>query len=165
MFEDLLYTLELTIKQKITNLELKYFQFFLEMTDVHPKHVIIIEKYLFYFVAPRDHFKASKKIGKLRRTIKNYKVIIIRQERTIIKLLFGVFPDLYVHDVKPDFNNITGEVRMQVYFTSFEERKIAVGSKGDYIKAVNELFQRHIIPIKVSCELVDEHVFEERLLT
>lgn len=44
---------------------------------------------------------------------------------------------------------------MYVYFLSFEDRGIAVGRRGDYIKAINEIFKKYVIfenaevPIKI----------------
>ena len=76
--------------------------------------------------------------------------------------MFGFFPDPYIHDLKIERNPTTGSREIVVGFLSFEERGIAIGCKGDYIKAVNEIFENYVIfenqnalPIKIRCEVFD----------
>ena len=87
-------------------------------------------------------------------------VILIRAENNLIKLLFGFFPDPYIHDIKIEINEKKIKT-ITICFISFEERGIAIGRSGDYIKAVNEIFEKYIvlekkeIPFsKIKCELV-----------
>ena len=48
---------------------------------------------------------------------------------------------------------------VNVLFLTYEERGIAIGSRGDYIKAVNQIFKHfiefetHSKPINIKCEV------------
>ncbi|MHA1438326.1 MAG: hypothetical protein ACTSPD_12185 [Promethearchaeota archaeon] len=82
-----------------------------------------------------------------------------------MKLLFRFFPDLYIHDIFLEKDDNTGENILYICFLSYEERGIAVGKNGDYIKAVNKIFSKYIafkgpfsskiyqLPIRIKCVL------------
>lgn len=84
------------------------------------------------------------------------KVLLIRAENSITKLILGFFPDIYIHDIKLEIDDRTGDMIMHVYFLSFEERIIAIGRGGTYIKAVNEIFDKYIIHVKIKYEIKQE---------
>jgi len=108
-------------------------------------------------VKNQDYFKAKLHLGSFRRNLGS-KVLIIRAEKTLIRLLFGFFPDLYIHDIVSRINKYTGTINVTIYFISFEERGIAIGRNGEYIKAVNNIFEKYITfekdidSIKIKCE-------------
>jgi len=72
----------------------------------------------------------------------------------------NLFPDLYIHDIKVECDLYSNMRIVYVYFLSFEERGIAVGRRGDYIKAINAIFKKYVkfekaeVPIKIKCELI-----------
>jgi len=78
----------------------------------------------------------------MRRKLNN-KVIIIRAEKTLIKLILGFFPDTYVHEITLD-KDCTGKIFVNLHFIFYEDRGIAIGRGGEYIKLVNEIFKKDI---------------------
>jgi hypothetical protein len=171
------FNLELKYDRKYTNKELLFFRYFYKITKVYAEHIIIIRetfdikddydqraldklpvKFIFFFVKGSDFFKAKYHLGSLRRNLGS-KVLIIRAEKKLINLLFGFFPDPYIHDIQFRVNKNTKKIEATIFFLSFEERGIAVGRNGEYIKAVNKIFERFIHfedksnSIKIKCEL------------
>jgi hypothetical protein len=145
------------IKKKYSNKELIFLQYFYEKTKIYPENVIITEHFIFFFVRGRDYFKARLFRDTFRKNLER-KILIIRAEKVLIKLLFGFFPDPYIHDLKLVINKKSGLKTVMVYFLSFKDRGIAIGRKGEYIKAINEIFEKFVIledvetPIKIKCE-------------
>lgn len=158
--EKIFFLEKLKIKKKYTNTELKLYQYFYEKTKkIYPENVIVINNFIFFFVANEYYFKVKLFLYSLRKEL-NKKVLIIRAENTLINLLFGFFPDIYIHDVKLKIDKDTGLKHILVYFLSFEERAIAIGCNGEYIKAVNYIFDNYVIfknydhPIRIKCKLI-----------
>ncbi|MFX1385184.1 MAG: hypothetical protein ACFFBP_22420 [Promethearchaeota archaeon] len=106
------------------------------------------------------YFKAYRNLKYIRRQINDRKILIVRSENTLIKLLIGFFPDLYIHDIAIEMNIFTGKRHIVVGVLSYEERAIAIGCNGDYIKAVNHLLENFVIfgnndtPTKIECKVV-----------
>ncbi len=102
----------------------------------------------------------------MRKDLKKKKVLIIRNEKKLIKLLFSFFPDIYIHDIQIYYNTSPKELKAIILFLTFEERGIAIGKNGNYIKAVNKIFQNNIIlqnnkiSIKIKCDLL--YLYEDR---
>ena len=156
---DSLFSLRVSMKKRFTNDELKYYRYFYQKVNVKPENIIIVGNFVFFFVKGSDFFKVKSHLGSLRRNLGS-KVLIIRAEKTLITLLFSFFPDLYIHDIVSNMNKYTGNINITIYFISFEERGIAIGRNGEYIKAVNEIFKNYITfekniesdSIKIKCE-------------
>lgn len=146
-------------KKRYSNRELIFLQYFYEKTKIYPENIIITEHFIFFFVRGRDYFKARLYRGSFRKSLER-KILIIRAERILIKLLFGFFPDPYIHDLKLEINKKSGSKTVTVYFLSFKDRGIAIGRRGEYIKAINEIFEKfvlldgEVIPIKIRCEFI-----------
>ena len=86
--------------------------------------------------------------------------MIINSESTLLRLLFSLFPDTYIHDIIVNINeNETRVITIIFYF--YEDRGIAVGRKGGYIKIINQMFDNFIIlekndmPLKIKCEIAN----------
>ena len=62
MIEDLFYTYELRILKKYCNEELKLHQYFLQKTNIIPENIIIIEKFLFFFMRLQVHLSHACKL-------------------------------------------------------------------------------------------------------
>ena len=162
--DDLFLSQKLKIKRKYSNKELYLHQYFQKKTKIHPESVFIYKNsYIFFFVKNEEYFKAKLSLRSLRRELQDKKVLVIRAEQTLIKLLFSFFPDTYIHDILLNFNDKNNEKIISVNFLSFEERGIAVGRNGDYIKSVNEIFQKYVnfresfyddFKIKIQCEYI-----------
>ena len=147
------------IKKKYSNTEFNLHQYFYKKTKLHPENIIIINQFIFFFIKNEDYFKAKLFLNSIRKQLEK-KILLIRAENNLIKLLFGFFPDPYIHDIKIEINEKKIKT-ITICFISFEERGIAIGRSGDYIKAVNEIFEKYIIfekkeiPFsKIKCELV-----------
>jgi hypothetical protein len=153
MIEDLFYSMELNIKKKFSNLELNLYRLFHKKISIHPITIIVQRSFLFFFVKNEDYFKAKSRIKYIRYYLPSKKLLVIRLEKTIAKMVFGFFPDVYIHNLDLEIDNNTGDIIITVVLLTYEDRLIAVGAKGNYIKAVNEIFEKYIYPVKIKCEV------------
>ena len=157
--DDLIFYQLLSIVKKFSNFELKLFRYFYNKTSgIYPELIIIIDKFIFFFVKSEKYFISKNYIDSIRRDLAPKKVLIIRAERILINLIFSLFPDVYIHDVKIEKNNRRDQKEISLYFLVREERGIAIGRNGDYIKAVNKLFKQYVIfenkhaPLIIKCK-------------
>jgi len=159
ILDDLIYYQQLKFRRLYTNEELRLYQYFVEKTGIKPKNVILINQFVYFFVDNRKYFKAKIQINSIRRELISKKILIIRSETTLIRLLFSLFQDLYIHDIRIEMNIYTGKREISIYFLSYKDRGIAIGRNGEYIKTVNEFFERFVIfdynrvPIKIKCDV------------
>ena len=162
MFIDniLLYQ-KLDMKKKFSNKELILFHFFNDITKIFPNNIIIIKDIVFFFLDTEKYFEANMKLPYLRKKLKHRRIVLVREENILVNLIFGFFPDPYIHKLRIERNIYTGKIEIIVGFLSYEERGIAVGCNGDYIKAVNKIFDTQIkfaeyqgFPLRIKCEVV-----------
>ena len=158
ILDDLVFYQTLSFIRKYSNFELKLFDFFYNRTKIYPRNIIIINNFVFYFVENEHYFEAKSYLSSMRYKLSK-KIALIRSEDTLINLVLSFFPDIYIHDIRVEFNIFSGKREITVNFLTFEERGIAVGRNGDYIKAVNELLEKYVIfqnnetPLKISCKV------------
>ncbi len=157
--DDLIFYQLLSFKKKYSNFELKLCEYFFEKTKgTYPEFVVVIRQFIFFFVKRQHYFCSKVHLDSMRREIGNRKIIIIRIEKTLINMLFSFFPDLNIENIKIEFDNQSKNREISVYFLFFQERGIAIGRNGDYIRAVNEIFENFVIfenqsaPLKVKCK-------------
>jgi len=162
ILDDLILYQELAFIKKYTNYELKLREYFYEKTQgIYPEFIVVIKQLIFFFVKKKDYFKAKMRLDSMRRELSNRKIIIIRIERNLINMLFSFFPDLNIDTVKIELDYVSGKREISVYFLFFKERGIAIGRNGEYIRAVNEIFEKHVVfgnrssPIKLKCKFKD----------
>jgi len=165
LIEDYLFLWQLiNIKKKFSNRELKLTKFFFNTTNIFPVNVIVREKYIFFFVNNQDFFLAKNFIYKLRKLLQNKKVLIIREELSLGRLLFSLFQDTYIHDIQLDHTGGSSKKIMKIMFLVDRDRAIAIGNDGNYIKTINFMFEYYIdfkyydnkvikIPLEIRCEL------------
>ncbi|MFX1340186.1 MAG: hypothetical protein ACFFDK_16365 [Promethearchaeota archaeon] len=153
-------TQKIKIKKKFSKDEFDFYHFFLEITDVHPDNVIFMPPYVFFFAENENYYKGKRKLKTVRKLLANKKVMIIKTEPTLIRLLFSLFPDTYIHDILLDIKeNGTKQITIEFYF--YEDRAIAVGRKGTYIKTINRIFNECIYlenkctPIEIRCHSIN----------
>ena len=158
---NLLFYQKLLVKKIFSNEELLLYHFFHEITKRPPQNVIIVKEFVFFFLKNEDYFKAKTKLPYLRKKFQHRKIVIVREEEVLINLVYGFFPDPYIHTVSIERNIYTGKTKIVVGFLSYEERGIAIGCNGNYIKAVNEIFERYVIfvnhygnQVKIKCDVV-----------
>ena len=153
--EKLFLNQRVTINKIYYNEHVTLYNFFCDETKLYPESILIRRGYVFFFVKTTEYFK-SKKFLKPMRAKSNNKVIIIRAEKTLIKLILGFFPDTYVHEITLDTDR-TGKVIVNLHYIFYEDRGIAIGRGGEYIKLVNEIFKKDV-------ELEYDYDFEIRCI-
>jgi len=160
--ENFFFSQVIHIRKKFLNIELKFTQLFFEKTNIFPVSVILIDKFVFFFVKSEDCLMAKSHLKKLRHILKNRKILVIRAETTLIKLIFSFFDDIYIHNIQKNENPRRNII--DVLFLSNKDRAVAVGKKGKYIKTVNYLFKNYIsfknpvnksgsIPLELRCSI------------
>ncbi len=159
--DELIFYQLLLFVNKYSNFELQLRQYFYNKTGgIYPVLIIVIDKFIFFFVKSEKYFNSKIYLDSIRRDLAYKKVLIIRFETILINLLFSFFPDVYIHDIKIDFNKNSCKKEISIYFFFIKERGIAIGRNGDYIKAVNQLFENYIIfenkhvPLAVKCKII-----------
>ena len=158
--DNLLFYQKIKVKKKFSNKELLLFHFFHEITKIFPQNVITINEFIFFFLKNDNYFNAKSKLPYLRKKF-HRKIVIVREEDVLVNLVYGFFPDPYIHTVRIERNVNTGITDVKVGVLSYEERGIAIGSKGNYIKAVNKIFEGYVIfvnnigfPVRIKCDVV-----------
>ncbi len=159
--DDLIFYRLLSFIKKFSNLELKLLNYFYKKTNgIYSESIIIIDQFIFFFVKSENYFTSKQYLNAIRRELVNKKILIIRIEKIFINLLFSFFPDVYIHDIKIDINSKSYRKEIAIYFLIAEERGIAIGRNGDYIKIVNKIFKNYIIfenndsPLEVKCKFI-----------
>ena len=166
ILDDLILYQQLTIKpSKYTNYTLKLHNYFYRKTEIDPSFIIIIRieniDFFFFFVNRDKYFQAKTYLNSMRREFRNKKILIIMVDNILINLLFNLFPDLCIDDITLEINNIKGKYEVFISFLKgLNTYHIAVGQKGVYIKAINELFDKHInfsnnTPLTIKCRKTD----------
>jgi len=157
----MLFYQKLIIKKIFSNQELLLFHLFNKITEVFPQNVIIINDFVFFFLKNENYFKAKTKLPYLRNKFQHRKILIVREEDVLVNLVYGFFPDPYIHTIIIERNIYTGKTNVMVGFLSYEERGIAIGCNGNYIKAVNEIFERYVFfvnskgfQVRIKCDVV-----------
>ena len=157
--DDLIFYQLLTFVRKYRNYELKLRNYFYSRTEgIYPDFIVVVNQYIFFFVKKENYFNSKKHLDSMRREISQRKILIIRIERILVNLLFSFFPDLNIDTIKIEFNSKSGLREISIYFLFQNERGIAIGRNGEYIKAVNEIFKKYVIfenkntPLQVKCK-------------
>jgi hypothetical protein len=160
--DDMLFYQKLSIIKKFSNKELLLFHFFYDSTKIFPRNIIIVKDIVFFFLDNENYFEAKSILPYLRKKFQSRRIVLVREEGVLVNLVFGFFPDPYIHSIRIDRNNHTGQIIIIVGFLSYEERGIAVGCNGDYIKAINRIFESYVkfadyqgFQVKIRCEVVN----------
>ena len=99
----------------------------------------------------------QKFLPKFRRNIKHRKVLFIYVEDVLANLIYRFFPDPFIFDLIVSNNKNIPEICIVVL--SFEDRGIAIGCHGDYIKTVNIIFENYITFkenfVKINCKVIN----------
>ncbi len=157
--DDLILYQLLSFIKIYSNFELKLREYFAQKTEgIYPEFIVVINQYIFFFVKKKYYLSAQMHLSAMRRQISKRKIIIIRIEKILINLLFSFFPDLNIDDIIIEDDNLSGRKEISVYFLFFKERGIAIGRNGEYIRAVNYIFENYVVfeynntPLKVNCK-------------
>jgi hypothetical protein len=159
IIDDLYFYQILSFVRKYSNFELKLNHYFYTKTKgIFPEFIVVINKFIFFFVKKDRYFSSKIYLDSMRREIAPKKVLIIRTDNIFINLLFSFFPDLYIHDIRIECDESSGEREISLYFLNYRDRGIAIGRKGEYIKCLNLLCQKYIIlenkitPLEIKCK-------------
>ncbi len=167
ILDDLILYQQLTLKpSKYSNYELKLYNYFYDKTQINPSYIILIKiegiDFIFFFVQQNTYFQAKTFLNSIRNNIKHKKVMIIRFDNILINLIFNLFPDLCIDDIEIEINKVKGKYEVSICFLrELNIYHIAVGERGCYIKAVNELMDKHInfnncyTPLTIKCRATD----------
>jgi len=143
--DDLIFYQLLSYNKKYSNFEIKLHNYFHTKTGgIYPDFIIIIKQFIFFFVKNELYFTSKRYLDSMRRGIKERKLVIIRDESVLVNLLISLFPDVYIHNIALELDEISNQREISLYFLTFKERGIAIGRGGEYIKSINELFKRFI---------------------
>ncbi len=133
-----------SFKRKFHNEELQFLLYFFKVTRLHPINIIIRNRFLFFIVKNEDYFNAKRFLKNIRQQLKNFKVLIVREELTLLKLIFSFFQDTYIHDIKLERRFSPEELVITLFFIFDKDRGIAVGNNGFYIKTINYIFNNYV---------------------
>jgi len=162
IIDDLYFYQLCAFVRKYSNDELKLNKYFYNKTNgIFPECIVVIDKFIFFFVRKDRYFTSKTYLDSIRREISPKKVLIIRAEQVLINLLFSFFPDLYIHDIKIEVDDTTGKREISLYFLTYKDRGIAIGRRGEYIKTVNKLCQKYVFlerkitPLEMKCKILN----------
>jgi len=145
ILEDLIFYQIISLERKFSNYEIKLSEYFFDKFNVYPKCVIVINPFIF-FIIDKDlitYYRVKKHLYFLRKQL-GKKIAIIREQYTLIHLLFSFFPDTFIYDINIEAPKISKDKLISIKLLSYEDRGIAIGRNGEYIKAVNQLLKKHI---------------------
>ncbi|MFX0039856.1 MAG: hypothetical protein ACFFCY_01260 [Promethearchaeota archaeon] len=163
ILDDLILYQQIAIKpSKYSNYELKLHSYFYDKTQIDPSYIILIKieqiDFIFFFIRQDKYFQATTYLNSIRHNISSKKVMIIRFDNILINLIFNLFPDLCIDDIEIEINKVKGKYEISICFLrELNIYHIAVGERGCYIKAINELMDKHIIfdnshtPLTIKC--------------
>ncbi len=157
------------IKAKHTNLEISLYRYFWHKTRIKPKRIIVMDDFVFFFVSNQEYFDAILYKNVLRDDLKK-KIAIIRFENNLIKQIFALFPDVYIHDIKLlGIDGYNGKHVVLLKFIFQNDRLVAIGKNGEYIKKVDKLLEKNIscaiynVPIKLWLPKIGYDFLKKRL--
>ncbi|TFF88241.1 MAG: hypothetical protein EU550_01670 [Promethearchaeota archaeon] len=153
LVKDPILQMRVNFKKKFTNLEIDLGNLFFEMSEVLPSNIINLSNYYLFFVPNELYFEAKNHLKKLKRMIKNKKVVLVRDTPSLQNLLMSFFPDVYIHDLNVENSENEDKITIIIVVLTSEELAIAIGENGSYIKLVNKVLQKYIKSIEVKCEL------------
>ncbi len=165
ILDDLIFYQLLYFLKRYSNFELKLHNYFYNKTNIYPTYINTIKiedlEYIFFFIKKESYFEARTYLKSIRKDLKNKKITIIRADNILLNLIYNLFPDLCIYDIKIELNYLSGFYEISVLFLKdLNSYYIAVGRRGSYIKAINALFENYIIfkksdiPIKIKCKVV-----------
>jgi hypothetical protein len=151
---------DVKVMKKFSNEEIKFYLFFYSETYIFPEFIIHRAPFLFFFVKNEEYFEAKRHLKNIRSKIHHKKVMIIRNETNLLRLLFSFFPDTYIHDIILGVK-ANNRKEVKILFLFYEDRGIAIGKNGCYINIINEIFNKFImvegydLPINIKCDSID----------
>ncbi|TFG17480.1 MAG: hypothetical protein EU531_03155 [Promethearchaeota archaeon] len=148
-----------SFKKKFHNEELCYLGYFFKLTQIEPVNIIIQDNFVFFLVKSEEYHIAKAFLKRIRRQLKHYKVLVIREEMTLLRMIFSFFPDTYIHDIQLVRDLISKNIVITLFFILDLDRSIAVGNKGRYINIINYIFNNALnfplnskSKIKIQCK-------------
>jgi len=150
----LFFSQKVKVLCKFTNKELFLYNFFSEITKIYPENIIVNDNFIFFFINIKDYIKARRFLKRIRYRLSEKKVLIIQNLKDLKGIIYAFFPDIFICEMKLEFHKKTGKPRIIIYFSTFRERGIAIGKGGSYIKVINKIFEKYIIPVEIICKVL-----------
>ena len=154
--EALFFNQKVRFRNIIRNEELKYMKFFRYKTSIFCENIILYDNYVFFFVKPQNYRKANRLLSHLRASLPGKKILIIKNECRLLDLIYAFFPNTKIQKLELDLKKKTGDIELFIFFERYKERGIAIGKEGNFIKIINEVFDKYIYPVKISCLYIPE---------
>ena len=158
---DVIFSQIVSFKKKFQNEELQLFSYFFKITHKIPTSIIIRDKFIFFLVKNEDYIIARAYLERIRNRLKSNKVLVIREEITLLRQIFSFFPDTYIHDIELNRDLMTKKMIITLFFIFDLDRGIAVGNKGCYINTINFIFNNAVnyqlnskFIIKIQCKKI-----------
>jgi predicted RNA-binding protein YlqC (UPF0109 family) len=142
--ENTLASKRVKIAKRFSNQELKYLNYFYRKTHIFPENIIISHRFIFFFIKNQDYFSVLNYIPDIRKELPRYKVLVVRNETNLLKLSLSLFPDIYIHDVRMKIDRKRKKFKLSLYTLNYNDRGIAIGKKGNYIKTVNDVLDTYV---------------------
>ncbi len=135
------------IKRKFTNKEITLSKKFASYAKVQPDNIIFIEPYIFFFLEPDKYYKTKYFIQTLKKELgKKIRLVKFRNKRdTLLDLITSLFPEIFINDYGYYFDSNNQMDVIVVETLTLQERGIAIGRNGEYIKAINALLTNHAL--------------------
>ncbi|TFF98472.1 MAG: hypothetical protein EU547_01350 [Promethearchaeota archaeon] len=159
--ENILASKNVKIAKRFSNDELKYMNYFYKKTQEFPENIIIYNRFIFFFIKDQVYFSILKYIPELRKELSAFKLLIIRDETNLLKLCLSFFPDIYIHDIKLKIERRRNRILISLYTLDYNDRGIAIGKRGNYIKTVNDVLKNYVevqevsLPIEIEVIIVN----------
>jgi len=129
---------KVNVKKHFSNRELLLYDHFYETTKIYPKNLIVLQNFVFFFVDGENYFEAKRFLHILQKFMVNNVILIIRNEETLIKMLYNLFPDSYVHDISL---RLSKKIVVSIHILSLFQTKASIRYWNLYFKVVNQLFE------------------------
>lgn len=141
---DVIFSQIVSFKKKFQNEELRLLSYFFKITHKLPTNIIIQDNFIFFLVKNEDYVIARTYLERIRNRLKHYKVLVIREELTLLRQIFSFFPDTYIHDIELNRDLMTKKMMITLFFIFDLDRGIAVGNNGCYINTINFIFNNAV---------------------
>lgn len=150
-----------SVKKKYRKEELLLLGYFVKTTKIASASVLIRDNFLFFLVRNEDYGAAKASLKHMRQMLNHYKVVVIREEKTLVRLIFSFFPDTYIHDIHLSRDASSQSMVITLFFILDMDRGIAIGNRGCYINAINFIFNNVVIyqfndkrHVKIQCKKI-----------
>lgn len=121
-----------------------FFEDFKRMSGIEPINVIYINEHLFIFLSSENYFQAKRRFTLFKKKFRFLKIFFLREEKNFFNLIFSLFPDAYLHQIKVDYKKQTITIPNPTNNDQIEP------------EVLNELFNKYIVHSQPNYEFLME---------